>query len=164
MNEVLNQETKEQETVTQTGAEQVTQSEGTTTQEEVKTFTQDEVDKIIEERLARERKKFEDQLKEYAGSPMERELNKREREVARRELKIEARAILEERNKPIDILELIDYTDKESMEESLNRAVEVIDKAAQELINKHLRGHGVPKAPTGSNIVDNAIRKAFGLK
>lgn len=156
MNEELNQ--VEQET-TQVG--QATQLEETTTQEEVKTFTQDEVDKIIEKRLARERKKFEDQLREYTGSPMERELSKREKEVARRELRIEARAILEERNKPIGILELIDYTDRESMEESLNRTIEAIDQAARELVNKHLRGRSIPKTSTGSRFIDDAIRKAF---
>lgn len=164
MNEELNQQTTEQQTVTQTGENNTTQTEGAPSENEVKTFTQEEVDKIIEKRLVRERKKFEDQLKEYTGSPMERELNKREREVTKRELMTDAKIMLMEQEQPLELLDLLDYTDKEAMEESLNKVISIVKVTSEKTINNYLRGKGAPKAPTGGNMVDNAIRRAFGLK
>ena len=164
MNEELNQQTTEQQAVTQTGENKTTQIEGTPSENEVKTFTQDEVDKIVEKRLARERQKFENQLREYTGSPIERELSKREREVTKRELMADARGFLEEQGRPIEILELLDYTDAESCAESIKKVIDCVDRAAQKAINNALRGKGIPKDSKGCGIVVDAFRQAFGLK
>lgn len=164
MNEELNQQTTEQQTVTQTGENNTTQTEGAPSENEVKTFTQEEVDKIIEKRLARERQKFENQLREYTGSPIERELSKREKEVTRRELMADARSFLEEQGRPIEILELLDYTDAEACAESIKKVINCIDKSAEKTVNNALRGKGAPRDSKGYEVVANAFRQAFGLK
>ena len=164
MNEELNQQTTEQQAVTQTGENNTTQVEGTPSENEVKTFTQEEVDKIVEKRLARERQKFENQLREYTGSPIERELSKREREVTKRELMADARSFLEEQGRPIEILELLDYTDAESCTESIKKVINCIDKAAAKTVNNALRGKCVPKDSKCHGIITDAFRQAFGLK
>lgn len=164
MNEELNQQTTEQQAVTQTGENNTTQIEGTPSENEVKTFTQDEVDKIVEKRLARERQKFENQLREYTGSPIERELSKREREVTKRELMADARSFLEEQGRPIEILELLDYTDEESCAESLKKVLVAFNKASEKFINNRLRGKKPPKDGYANNCVTDAFRQAFGLK
>ncbi len=150
MNEELNQ------------VEQETQLEGSNTQAEGRMFTQDEVDKIINQRLSRERRKLEELIKEHTGTPLERELSKRERKVLERELRLDARGFLEEHRIPLDVLDLLDYTDKESCIASLEKVTTTFQKALEKAVNDRLRGDGPPKC--GTTPVVDSLRKAFGFK
>ncbi len=152
MNEELNQ--VEQET---TQVEQETQLEGSNTQAEGRLFTQDEVDKIINQRLSRERKKLEEVIKEHTETHLERE-----REVLKRELRLDARGFLEEYRIPLDVLDLLDYTDKESCVASLEKVTTAMLKALEKAVNDRLRGDGPPKG--GQGVIGDNLRKAFGLQ
>ena len=87
------------------------------TREDVKTFTQEEVNEIIEKRLNRERKKFTSMIN--ADDPREHELEERRHALDVREMRLDALEILEKKGLPAESLELLNYTDKESCERSI---------------------------------------------
>ncbi|WP_313132789.1 DUF4355 domain-containing protein [Anaerocolumna sp.] len=122
--------------------------------QEVKTFTQDEVNKIVGERLAKEKTKLE-----QAVTLREQELNKRE-------LNLKAKELLTEKGLPLEILEALNY----SNEDSLNNSISIIEKQLKKDAPPIVQGrepvrNGVSySAQNGSSpSLDNNIRKAFGL-
>ena len=139
----------------------VPQDTGADTPQEVKTFTQEEVNDIVEKRLNRERKKFSSVLN--GQDPREAELEERERALTRKELRADARDLLNSKELPQEALELLDYTDKESCEESIEALASVVNAAVIAKTSKLLRG-GPPmkKAPQEEPGAD--LRGAFGLR
>ncbi len=130
------------------------------TREDVKTFTQEEVNEIIEKRLNRERKKFTSMIN--ADDPREHELEERRHALDVREMRLDALEILEKKGLPAESLELLNYTDKESCERSIEILEKVINTGSQVAVNRILRG-GPPirKAPVGEPRA--GLRQAFGL-
>ena len=91
----------------------ITQSEEVKTEEtsqEDKTFTQEDVDRIVKDRLTREKGKQDKNIDEF---------QEREKELLERELKCEAREILSEYNLPNDFIDYLNYSDKESLDKSI---------------------------------------------
>ena len=128
--------------------------------EQNKTFTQEEVDKIVEKRLIRERKKFANVLD--GKDPREEEIEERERAVAIRELQADAKGLLAEKGLPMEALELLNYTSKELCKKSIE-ALDVVMKAAVTArMNVILRGDKpIKKAPRTEP--EDDLREAFGL-
>lgn len=127
---------------------------------EEKKFTQEEVNDIVEKRLNRERKKLAGVLS--VEDPREAELSKRERAVEIKEIKADMKGVLMEYGLPEDALELLDYTDKESCDKSMEVLKKVADAARQAAIDKLLAG-GKPLKRAPENTADQTIRGAFGL-
>jgi len=75
--------------------------------EGTKTFTQDEVNAIVQERLGREKAKFETQATE------------REQQLAHREFMLDARETLTAKGLPLSLLDALNTTSKEAFEKSL---------------------------------------------
>lgn len=129
-----------------------------------KTFTQREVDEIVEKRLRRERKKFTGILN--GEDPREVELAERERAVAIKEARIEMRSLLDSRKLPVEALELLDYTDKESCEKSIDTLEKIINAAVETRISDVLRGGNPPRRSSTSSCLNggaDGVRSAFGL-
>lgn len=84
-----------------------------TEQQQEKTFTQDDVNRIVQERLA----------KEKAKNNGDTDLAKREQELNRREMTIRAKEILSEKGLPKELAEVMRYED----EDSLNKAIGIIE-------------------------------------
>ena len=72
-----------------------------------RTFTQDDVNRIVQERLAKEKER---------GAA---DLHKRESDLQARELRITAREKLAEQGLPVDLLDALNYTNAEALEKSI---------------------------------------------
>ena len=115
-----------------------------------KTFTQDEVNRIIGERLAKEKTKGE------------ADFGKREQELLQREMAVRAKEVLAERGLPKDLAEVLKYSD----EESLINAIEQIQKIRgfkkeDTKTDKKIEENRLPDGTHGK--VGDPIRKAFNL-
>ena len=122
-----------------------------------RTFSQEDVNRIVQERLA----------KEKAKSSGEADFTKREQELARRELHMSAKELLSEKGLPVQLVEALNCTDRETMEKS----VETVEKYFEECranARSSIRLKGFqPGAssvmPTAEPSGDLEIRKAMGL-
>lgn len=147
------------ETTGQQGAAVQTEPTGAD-KENGKTFTQEEVDKIVEKRLNRERKKFSSLLS--GNDPREAELEERERAVAEKELRIEATETFMKENLPAELLDLLNYTDKESCEQSIELVRKTFTINVQAAVERRLWGGKPPKKAVSDPTGD--LRGAFGLR
>lgn len=126
---------------------------------ENKTYTEDEVNKIVEKRLARERRKYSE-LIGGADDDREADLIAREKAITIRELKADASAALAAAGLPVtESLGVLDYTDKEACDASIEQLKKIVQAATDSRIGKILKG-GAPikKAPQGSK---DQIAEAF---
>lgn len=120
-----------------------------------KTFTQDEVNRIVSERLNKEKGKISAD-REAAYSQKEQELNQRE-------LKLHARETLSEKNMPSELLEVLNYSSKEDLEKSINVIEQVLNKKAEKPQKKPTPTITFPTS--GGRITGgDPIRSAMGLK
>ena len=128
---------------------QNTSTEGTQTSTEEKTFTQDDVNRIVQERLAKEKGKGNEELDKRAA-----ELDKRERRI---------NAIDELRKNDLPDY-LVDALNIES-EESFQQSMEAIKKMKGESTRAAGRviGIGNPIGAVGETGGGDRIRDAFGL-
>lgn len=149
----------------------------------VKTFTQDDVNRIISDRLAKERQKWEKDLQtkldeakteaeklakmnaeqkaEYERQKREKELADREAQITRRELRATALETLAEKGLPKQLAEILDYTDADSTNKSIESVEKVFREAVEAAVNERLKG-GAPKGGTGGG--NNAIPDAEKIK
>lgn len=112
-----------------------------------KTFTQEDVNRIVGERLAKDRAKNE------------ADLIKMEQELKRKELDITAKELLSEKGLPKDLVDILKYSD----EESLIKAVNKIQKLRQDEL-KGFKVLGDNRLPTGDHdFSNNSLEKAFRL-
>ena len=139
-----------------------------TTQTE-KTFTQKDVDKLIQDRLAREQSKWEkrvqderteaeklakmnaEQKAEYEKQKREDELAKRERDITTRELRATAYETLAEKNLPKELVDILNYSDAEQCNKSIEAVEKAFQSAVEKAVNDKLRGGNPPKSGQGNN-------------
>lgn len=94
---------------TQTGEQTSTQQNGGNNQQE-RTFTQDDVNRIVQERLAKERNKNTQSL----------DLEEREKELNEREFKLNARQKLNELGYPENMLDALNCSSQEAFDKALD--------------------------------------------
>lgn len=132
-----------------------------------KTFTQDDVNRIVGERLAKERAKT---TADRAGDTKEEindvKLREKERELEQRELRLSAREMLIDKGLPEQLLDALNCSDKETMEKSILIIKEVFNGYESKLqkpikIIGAVPGSGLRNDDIGG---DYEIRKAMGLK
>lgn len=152
-----------------------------------KSFTQDDVNKIVQERLAKEKAKLEkdyeskvtaakteaeklakmnaDQKAEYEKQKREDELKSREGEITRRELRATALETLAEKGLPKQLADLLPYTDAEGTKKSIEAVEKTFREAVEVAVNERLKGNTPPKNPAGQGGTVNAdIAKIFAQK
>lgn len=121
---------------------------------EDKTFTQEEVNNIVQDRLAKEKAKYEKQLSEVQA------------DVARREKLLDARQKLQEKGLPSELAELVKLDD----DNSFNTSLELIEKTYNNQQKPDALKQGVTGAVTNYNPVsggavhNDPIRAAMGLR
>lgn len=126
-----------------------------------RTFTQEDVNRILGERLA----------KEKAKTNNDTDFSKREQELAQRELRLTAKESLTEKNLPVQLLDALNCADKETMEKSIS-TIETIFNEYKANATKQMTFRGFQPAvstasPTSSDVSaedDVEIRKAMGLR
>ena len=120
----------------------LTQTQGNGTQPEEKTFTQEEVNKIVQERLAR--------VKTSQG-PSEKEI-----ELQQRENDLYIREQIANNGLPNELYDSLKGLDKKAVDKCLSIVSPYIRKASEPVLN--------PVLPTGGNGGDeDKIRRAMGL-
>lgn len=144
------------------------------------TFTQADVDRIVNQRLARaqrdearrieearqeargeaeklarmsksQRAEHERQVAEQAAKDREAAIAKREADITRRELKAEAVETLSQRGLPRGLEAVLDYTSAEACSASINAVEKVFREAVQAGVDERLRQSGVTLKSYASN-------------
>lgn len=123
-----------------------------------KTFTQEDVNRIVGERLA----------KEKAKNSGEADLAKREQELAQRELHMSAKELLSEKGLPVQLFDALNCTDKETMEKSIATVEKIFNEYKANATKQHTFKGFQPgasgKVPDAGEAGDLEIRKAMGLR
>ncbi len=120
-----------------------------------KTFTQDDVNRIVQERLAKDREKAS------------KELGEREQELAQREFRLNSRQKLIDRGYPDSIMDALNC----SSEEAFDKALDVIDGLIKERtpdpkqveLEKNRARFTQPLNPSRGTTGEDLIRKAMNL-
>lgn len=131
-------------------AQEAVQQPKTYTQEELETLLADKKKEWQEEREAEEQERIRnlpeaERLKREQISKDDK-IAQLEAELNRRDLQAEIIAKLDERRLPVSIAELVQYGDRESTMQSLDKLMGVFENAVQEGVMLRLRG----KTPEGS--------------
>lgn len=123
-----------------------------------RTFTQEDVNRIVQERLA----------KEKAKSNGEADLAKREQELAQREFHMTAKEMLSEKGLPVQLFNALNCTDEETMKKSIATIEKVFNEyKANATGNIKFKGFqpGIStQMPNAGDVGDLEIRKAMGLR
>lgn len=117
-----------------------------------KTFSQEDVNRIVSERLAKEKAKGEAALAE------------REQQLAQRELLLTAKEKMTEQGLPLELLDALNVSSPEALEKSLNIVSTVLNKLKAEA--RPIKLSGAKPAENPSRVQptgDSSLRKAMGL-
>lgn len=137
--------------------------------DEPKTFNQDDVNKLISDRLQKEKSKWEkdynvkletakteaeklakmnaEQKAEYEREQRENQLKEREAELTKRELKAVALEQLADKGLPKQLAEIISYSDAESTTKSIETVEAAFRAAVEQAVNERLLNSS--KTPSG---------------
>ena len=148
-----------------------------------KTFTQDELNAILDKRLKRERDEAEkrtqaaiteaqklakmsaDERAEHEKQAHEKALADREAEITKRELRAEAKSQLSDKGLPIELAEILPYTDADTTNAAIVATEKVFRLAVEKGVTERLKGNA-PKvsqpAPHGDSIADEIIKSMYG--
>ncbi|MFR2822645.1 MAG: DUF4355 domain-containing protein [Thomasclavelia sp.] len=144
---------------------------------EVKTFTQEEVDKIVQGRLAKERKSWERHLEEqkteaeklanmsekekkaYQEKKRIEDLDAREAEITKRELTAQAKIQLADKGIPTELAEILNFKDAESCKKSIEIVENAFQQAVAKAVDEKIKG-GKPmkKAPSSAEITLDSLK------
>lgn len=105
-----------------------------------------------------------DQKAQYEAQKKLDELTKREKEITTRELRATAYETLAEKNLPKELVDILNYSDAESCNKSIESVEKAFQSAVEKAVNDKLRGGNPPKGGQGKIDNDAALRAAFGLK
>lgn len=121
-----------------------------------KTFTQEDVNRIVGERLA----------KEKAKNSGEADFAKREQELARRELHMTAKELLSEKGLPVQIVDALNCADEETMKKSIETFEKVFADYKANATQVKFKGcrPGASQDPSSELAGDMELRKAMGLR
>lgn len=154
-------ETNTQETTvtTEQPAAQPAQEQPAGTPE--RTFTQADVDRMIQDRLNRERRQHQqdidnarsegerlarmtaEQRAQQEAEQREQQLRDREAEITRRELRAAAIETLQSRDLPRELESMLDYASAEACNASIDNLEKVFRAAVQSAVDKRLKTSGV---------------------
>lgn len=133
-----------------------------------KTFTQKDVDKLIQDRIAREQAKWEKKVQEekteaeklakmkadekakYQEEKKLKELEQREKDITTRELRATALETLAEKNIPKELAEVLNYESAETCNASIEAVEKAFQSAVEKQVNEKLRGSNPPKGNGGT--------------
>lgn len=145
--------------------------------QENKTYTKDELDKIIKEKIADERKSWEKELldqqteaqkletmsekekKKYKEEKRIKDLDDREAAINRRELTAQAKVQLADKGIPTELADVLNYTDAESCKKSIETVSKAFQSAVEKAVEERIKGGKPPKKVPGSaNITLDSIK------
>ena len=128
-----------------------------------KTFTQEELDKIVQGRIAKERKNWEKHLedqkteaeklagmsekekKEYQEKKRQEDLDAREAAITQRELTAQAKVQLADKGIPTELAEILNLTDAKSCKKSIETVEKAFQSAVEKAVDERLKGGKPPR-------------------
>ena len=171
----MNEETQTVETV----EEQKVPAEPAQQPQDEKKYTDADVNAIIDKKFAKwkseqeakenEAKKLAkmnaDEKQKYQLDQREQELADREKAIARKELTAEAKAMLSERDLPVELVNVVDLTSAETVSQSVAVLQKSWEQAVQKGVQEKLKG-GAPikQAPTVNDELTVEEFRAMGYK
>ena len=131
---------------------------------EEKLFTQEDVNKIVQDRLAKEKAKNEkaqeeakklakmnaDEKAKYELEKKEADFARREAELNKRELTATAKDILAEKGLPHNLHTILNYESADTVNESIKVVEKAIQKAVEKAVEERLKGNA-PKKSIGTS-------------
>ena len=141
-----------------------------------KTYTPEELESLLAEKKKEWQAEQEAQEQERLRSLPEAERLKQEQlskdakiasleaELSKRDLQAEVIAKLDERRLPVSIADLVQYGDRDSTMENLDKLMDVFEAAVQDGVMLRLRGktpEGLGLAATSLNMLSDPFAKAF---
>ena len=130
--------------------------------ENAKTEAEQLAKMTAEQKAEHERKQQERTFAEEKAA-----LEKRAQEITKHELKIEAHKTLVEKKLPVELLEVLQYTDAEACNSSIVSVEKAFRAAVEDEVNKRFKGNPPPAiGGTGNEkeTIANAARAAMGIK
>ena len=117
-----------------------------------KAFTQEEVNTIVQDRLAKEKAKFDKQLSDMQA------------QIQRREKRLEAREQLQKKGLPVELADLVRLDDDESFNTSLALLENTYNSRVPELPGRNRDAAGYEPAGGAAPNPETDLRRAMGLK
>lgn len=116
-------------------------------------------DKLSEaEKLA---KMTKDEQKTYMQNKKDKELSEREHKVARAELMAEAKNTLTSDGLPVELADVLDYTDADSCKKSMKTVKDTFQKAVEAAVDEKLKGDKPPKKATETGEQDKLEKQVY---
>lgn len=140
----------EQNNLTPPEGEQTTEPTGKSGTEQ-RTFTQEDVDRIVQERLSRERKKFQPQ----EPDPLEQ----REQELKQREMAFDIKELLNKEKYPAELAEILQYSSMDEFKKQYEALKAFLHKPDSPRIVASTYSPAAGRNPASPD----PIRKAMGL-
>ncbi len=130
----------------------------TNAQEKWRVMTDDKVSEA--EKLA---KMTAAERTEYLQQKKEKELAEKEGEITKRELMAEAKNTLTEKNIPIELAEVLNYTDADACNKSISAIEKAFQGAVEKAVEERLKGGNPPKRASGNEekALEEQIAKAM---
>ena len=113
-----------------------------------KTFTQEDVNRIVGERLAKEKAKNDV------------DFVKREQDLQQRELAMSAKELLADKGLPKDLADILRYSDEESLKSAVDRILKLKNEELNgfKLIGDNRLPEGLPRDSDDSQSLEKAFR------
>lgn len=92
-----------------------------------------------------------DQKAEYEAKKKLDDLAKREKDITTRELRATAYETLAEKNLPKELVDILNYSDAEQCNKSIEAVEKAFQSAVEKAVNDKLRGGNTPKGGQGNN-------------
>ena len=145
------------------------------TGQEPKVFSQEEVDKIVQGRIAKERKSWEKQLQEqqteaqklekmsekekkkYQEEKRIKDLDDREAAITRRELTAQAKVQLADKGIPTELAEILILTDADSCKKSIETVEKAFQTAVQRAVEERIKGREPMKKAKDAKLTDDEL-------
>lgn len=145
------------------------------TDQEPKVFSQEEVDKIVQGRIAKERKSWEKQLQEqqteaqklekmsekekkkYQEEKRIKDLDDREAAITRRELTAQAKVQLADKGIPTELAEILILTDADSCKKSIETVEKAFQTAVQRAVEERIKGREPMKKAKDAKLTDEEL-------
>ena len=143
--------------------------------QETKTFTQEELDKIVQGRIAKERKAWEKQLEEqqteaqkletmsekekkkYQEEKRIKDLDDREAAITRRELTAQAKVQLADKGIPTELAEILILTDADSCKKSIETVEKAFQSAVEKAVEEKIKGREPIKKAKDVKLTDEEL-------
>ena len=145
------------------------------TGQEPKVFSQEEVDKIVQGRIAKERKSWEKQLQEqqteaqklekmsekekkkYQEEKRIKDLDDREAAITRRELTAQAKVQLADKGIPTELAEILILTDADSCKKSIETVEKAFQTSVQRAVEERIKGREPMKKAKDAKLTDEEL-------